>query len=109
MAMARSLRSLKSMKEPDAEALEALADAETLASPGRQRFPVEYAILAALLAFFLAYALAFAVFEVDGERLKDWGYVGIFLVAMSGSATIVLPTPSNVAIFGGGTVLDSVF
>ncbi len=43
------------------------------------------------------------------ERLKDWGYLGIFLIAMAGSATIVLPTPSTVAIFGGAVVLDPVF
>jgi uncharacterized membrane protein YdjX (TVP38/TMEM64 family) len=54
------------------------------------------------------YLVAFLVLSVDLEGLKDWGYLGIFFIAMAGSATIVLPTPSSVAIFGGGIVLDPV-
>jgi membrane protein YqaA with SNARE-associated domain len=69
---------------------------------------VEYAILAALLALFGAYLTAYLVLDVDFDDLRDWGYLGIFFIAMAGSATIVLPTPSNVAIFGSSAVLDPV-
>jgi uncharacterized membrane protein YdjX (TVP38/TMEM64 family) len=69
---------------------------------------LEYAIFVGLCLLFSAYALAYFVFDVDLEQLKDWGYIGVFLIAMAGSATIVLPTPSTVAIFGSGAVLDPV-
>jgi membrane protein YqaA with SNARE-associated domain len=71
-------------------------------------FRVEYAILVALTLLFVAYVVAYFVLGVDLDRLKDWGYLGIFFIAMAGSATIVLPTPSNVAIFGSSAVLDPV-
>ena len=80
------------------------------AAPGRRGwFRSEYVILGGLTALFAAYVLAYFVLGVDLERLKDLGYLGIFLIAMAGSATIVLPTPSNVAIFGSSAVLDPVF
>jgi membrane protein YqaA with SNARE-associated domain len=69
---------------------------------------LEYAIIAGLVLLFGAYAVAYIVLGVDLDGLKSWGYVGIFFIAMAGSATIVLPTPSTVAIFGGGIVLDPV-
>jgi membrane protein YqaA with SNARE-associated domain len=71
-------------------------------------FRLEYAILAGLVALLCGYALAYFVFDVNLESLKRWGYLGIFFIAMAGSATIVLPTPSTVAIFGGAVVLDPV-
>jgi len=58
---------------------------------------------------FAAYLIAYFVIGVDLDGLKDWGYLGVFFIAMAGSATIVLPTPSTVAIFGGGFLLDPVF
>jgi membrane protein YqaA with SNARE-associated domain len=72
-------------------------------------FRIEYAILATLGLLFAAYVLAYFVFGIDLDRLKDWGYLGIFFLAMAGSATIVLPTPSNLAIFGSSTILDPIF
>ena len=69
---------------------------------------LEYLIFAGLGLLFVAYAAAYFIFDVDLDRLKDWGYLGVFFIAMAGSATIVLPTPSSVAIFGGAIVLDPV-
>ena len=71
-------------------------------------FRVEYGLAAMLSALLVAYVLAYFVFDVDLDALKDWGYLGIFFIAMAGSATIVLPTPSTVAIFSGGVVLDPI-
>jgi membrane protein DedA with SNARE-associated domain len=71
-------------------------------------FRLEYAILAGLCLLFAGYAIAYFVFDANLDSLRRWGYLGIFFIAMAGSATIVLPTPSNVAIFGGGAFLDPV-
>ncbi|HEU0075716.1 MAG TPA: VTT domain-containing protein [Dehalococcoidia bacterium] len=71
-------------------------------------FRLEYVIFGGLAVLFSCYVIAYLVFDVNLDRLKDWGYLGIFFIAMAGSATIVLPTPSSVAIFGGAVVLDPV-
>lgn len=85
-------------------------DASVLRAEARRSgwFRLEYAIFAALGCLVAVYLLAYFVFDVDFEQLKDWGYLGIFLLAAAGSATIVLPTPSNFAIFGSGALLDPV-
>jgi len=85
-------------------------DIEALRDESRYRgwFRLEYAIFAGLAILFAGYAIAYFVLGFDLNGLKDWGYLGIFFIAMAGSATIVLPTPSAVAIFGGGIVLDPV-
>ncbi len=69
-------------------------------------FRLEYLIFGGLAVLFASYVVAYLVFGINLDRLKDWGYLGIFFIAMAGSATIVLPTPSSVAIFGGAVVLD---
>jgi uncharacterized membrane protein YdjX (TVP38/TMEM64 family) len=85
-------------------------EVDALREEARHRgwFRVEYAILAGLALMFSAYAAAYFVFDVDLEALRRWGYLGIFFIAMAGSATIILPTPSTVAIFSGGVLLDPV-
>jgi membrane protein YqaA with SNARE-associated domain len=90
------------------EAVEEQAGALRVSSKRTGWFRVEYAILGALALLFVGYFVAYFVLGVDLDRLKDWGYLGIFFIAMAGSATIVLPTPSNVAIFGSSAVLDPV-
>lgn len=69
----------------------------------------EHLILGLLSALLFAYLLAYFVFGIDLNDLRRWGYLGIFFIAMAGSATIVLPTPSNVAIFSSSALLDPVF
>ena len=71
--------------------------------------PIEYALLGLLGCLFAVYILGFFIFGLDLAWLKDWGYLGVFLMAMAGSATIVLPTPSTVAIFGSTLILDPVW
>lgn len=85
-------------------------EVEALREESRYRgwFRLEYTIFAGLGLMFAAYILAYFVLGLDLDGLKSWGYFGIFFISMAGSATIVLPTPSSVAIFGGGIVLDPV-
>jgi membrane protein DedA with SNARE-associated domain len=94
--------------EQTLDAIETQVDVLRVEAGRRGWFRLEYAILAALGLLFAGYVLAYFALGIDLDALKDWGYLGIFLVAMAGSATIVLPTPSSVAIFGGGIVLDPV-
>ncbi len=72
-------------------------------------FRLEYAIIVALSLMAIAYVAGYFVLGANLDSLRRWGYLGIFLIALAGSATIVLPTPSSVAIFSGGVLLDPVF
>jgi uncharacterized membrane protein YdjX (TVP38/TMEM64 family) len=103
------------VKPPDDAEVPSVVDAVdaeigALRDESRHRgwFRLEYTILGGLAILFASYAIAYFVLNLDLDALKDWGYLGIFFIAMAGSATIVLPTPSTVAIFGGGIVLDPV-
>jgi membrane protein DedA with SNARE-associated domain len=100
--------------QPSFEAVSAsepIVEADAGPPPGVEVFGIrlEYLIFAGLAVLLAGYVIAYFVFDVDLDRLKDWGYLGVFFIAMSGSATIILPTPSSVAIFGGAIVLDPVF
>jgi membrane protein DedA with SNARE-associated domain len=69
---------------------------------------LDYAIFAGLAFVLLLYGVGYFGLGLDLERLRSWGYAGIFFLAMAGSATIVLPTPSNLAVFGSGVILHPV-
>jgi membrane protein YqaA with SNARE-associated domain len=90
------------------EALDAEADALRSVSVRILGFRLEHLIFGGLFVLLACYVIAYFVLGVDLDSLKSWGYLGIFFIAMAGSATIVLPTPSSVAIFGGAVVLDPV-
>lgn len=113
--MSESADPLVASTSPAAEALEARVHAarpHVEFPPPRVRLPrpltPERLILAALALLFIVYTLAYFVFGLSLDQLRSWGYLGIFFIAMAGSATIVLPTPSTVAIFGSSTVLEPV-
>jgi membrane protein DedA with SNARE-associated domain len=72
-------------------------------------FRLDYAIFGGLILLFALYLAAFFLLDLGLEEMRTWGYPGIFFLAMAGSATLVLPTPANVAVFSGGVVLDPVF
>jgi membrane protein YqaA with SNARE-associated domain len=46
------------------------------------------------------------VFDVFASLVATYGYLGIFLVSLIGSSTIILPLPSAVLIFTSATVLN---
>src|SRR5215217_3713944 len=86
--------------EDAVEAVEDDAEALRAASKRSGWFRIEHLFFALVAAFLLIYFLAYFVFDVSFDSMRQWGYLGVFLIAMAGSATIVLPTPSNLAIFG---------
>ncbi|HXH23386.1 MAG TPA: VTT domain-containing protein [Dehalococcoidia bacterium] len=71
-------------------------------------FRLDYLILAGLAMLLAGYGIAIFVLGLDLDRMRTWGYPGVFFLAMAGSATLVLPTPANLAVFSGGVVLDPV-
>lgn len=59
---------------------------------------------AVLAAFFLR-----GQFDDIEDTVRSLGYPAIFLVALGGSAGMVIPLPSAAAIFVGGTLLDPIY
>ena len=45
-------------------------------------------------------------FRNELARLSEFGYLGIFLINLVGSATVIIPAPSLVATFIGGSIYN---
>jgi membrane protein YqaA with SNARE-associated domain len=68
----------------------------------------DFALLAFSVLLVTAFAFAFFYFDVNITQLRTYGYAGVFLVSLIGSASLFLPTPSIAVVFGGGAVLHPV-
>ena len=57
---------------------------------------------------FLSVAISILIFIYRDylSRLTTYGYLGIFLINLIGSATILIPTPALVATFVGGSIYN---
>jgi membrane protein DedA with SNARE-associated domain len=78
-------------------------------APLKGRAPVwrlEYSLLLGVALLMTAFAVAFFYFGADTSNLKAWGYAGVFLINLVGSASILLPSPAVASVFGGGALLD---
>lgn len=67
---------------------------------------LEYTLLVGVALLMTAFAVAFFYFGADTSNLKAWGYAGVFLINLVGSASILLPSPAVASVFGGGALLD---
>jgi len=67
---------------------------------------LEYTLLLGVALLMTAFAVAFFYFGADTSNLKAWGYAGVFLINLVGSASILLPSPAVASVFGGGALLD---
>lgn len=63
--------------------------------------------------FFIFFSIVISVgiiyFRQELSKLTSLGYLGIFLINLIGSATIILPAPSLVATFIGGSIYNPLF
>lgn len=59
-----------------------------------------FIILSIIISFSIIY------FRHDLAKLAGFGYLGVFLINLLGSATIILPAPSLVATFIGGSIYN---
>lgn len=60
------------------------------------------------LMIFGSIAISFLIiyYRENLEKLTTYGYLGIFLINLLGSATIVIPAPSLIATFIGGSIYN---
>lgn len=47
-------------------------------------------------------------FRNDLARLSEYGYIGVFLISVVGAATLVIPSPTLIATFVGGSILNPI-
>lgn len=74
-----------------------------------RRIPERYLRLIALVTVIAMTALAFLLLNVLRLSAKEsLGYPAIFLVALLGNATVILPVPSILAVCSGGVALTPV-
>jgi membrane protein YqaA with SNARE-associated domain len=68
---------------------------------------LEYTLLIFVVVLMTVFAFAFFYFQVEVSRLKDYGYVGVFIINFIGAASMILPTPAAASVVGGGAILNS--
>jgi uncharacterized membrane protein YdjX (TVP38/TMEM64 family) len=60
------------------------------------------------ILFAIGVSIAIFVFRDQLRAVGNYGYLGIFLIAVIGNATIVLPVPTIVTAFAGGSVFNPI-
>jgi membrane protein DedA with SNARE-associated domain len=65
----------------------------------------EYSLLIGVALLVTAFAIAFFYFGADTSNLESWGYAGVFIINLVGSASILLPSPAAASTVGGGALL----
>jgi uncharacterized membrane protein YdjX (TVP38/TMEM64 family) len=73
------------------------------------RFWQKYRIHIGALIFSVAITVMILGFRQQIADLGGLGYLGIFLMAVLGNATLVLPVPSLAVVFAGGGVLNPLY
>ena len=58
------------------------------------------------LVFSLGITALIVAFRRELVALQGYGYLGVFLIALLGNATVILPVPSLAVVFAGGGVLN---
>ena len=80
---------------------------ETLRRVAR-RWRQEYSVLLGLGLLISFFAILFFLLDVDLNALQRFGYLGIFLISLIGSASVVLPLPGAAVVVGSGQFVDDV-
>ncbi len=68
----------------------------------------EYTYLALIAGLIAVFAILFFLLDVQLEGLRDFGYAGIFLIALIGSASVILPLPGAAVVVGSSQFVDPV-
>jgi uncharacterized membrane protein YdjX (TVP38/TMEM64 family) len=58
------------------------------------------------LCFSVAITASVVIFRDQLLALRGYGYLGVFVIAVLGNATVFLPVPGLAAVFAGGSVLN---
>ena len=81
---------------------------ETVVGERRRLWRPEYTALCVVAFILAAFAYAIYVLDADPASLRSYGYLGVFLIPLIGSASFILPMPGLAVIATGGAFLDPV-
>jgi membrane protein YqaA with SNARE-associated domain len=81
---------------------------EPTAPVAGRRWRREYAYLLAVGALVGLFAFIFFFLDVDLDELRRFGYLGIFLISLIGSASVILPLPGAAVVVSSGQFVDDV-
>ena len=73
-----------------------------------RRWRREYTILLTVALLVSVLAFLFFFLDLDLKELKRFGYLGIFLISLVGSASVALPLPGAAVVVGSGQFVDAV-
>ena len=102
-------RATPSRDDDDEPAVELAVEAvETVIAERRRLWRREYTVLVVVAFVLSAFAYAVYVLDADPAELRRYGYLGVFLIPLIGSASFILPMPGLAVIATGGAFLDPV-
>jgi membrane protein YqaA with SNARE-associated domain len=96
-------------KSGHAEAIEeeVIVD-DILRTARRFHWRLEYTLLIGVGLLLTLFAIGFFYFSTDISNLESYGYLGLFLINLIGSASILLPSPAAASVIGGAAFLPDV-
>jgi uncharacterized membrane protein YdjX (TVP38/TMEM64 family) len=109
MSELRSTQRSATLTDDESPVEVAVEAVETVIAERRRLWRREYTVLLAVAFLLSAFAFAVYVLDADPSYLRRYGYLGVFLVPLIGSATFILPMPGLAVIATGGALLDPVF
>lgn len=68
----------------------------------------EYAYLAIVALIISLFGLVFFLLDLDLGELRRFGYLGVFLISLIGSASVILPLPGAAVVVSSGQFVDGV-
>jgi membrane protein YqaA with SNARE-associated domain len=108
MSELRSTQGSATLADDESPVDVAVEAVETVIAERRRLWRREYTVLVAVAFLLSAFAFAVYVLGVDPSHLQRYGYLGVFLVPLIGSASFILPMPGLAVIATGGALLDPV-
>ena len=73
-----------------------------------RRWRREYGYLALVAALVALLGFLFLILDLDLGELRQFGYAGIFLISLIGSASVVLPLPGAAVVVSSGQFVNDV-
>ena len=95
-------------KEPEKTILSETVQPTAFNKPGSSRFLTNVLRILALFAV-VGITLFFYSMRDRVEEFQQWGYPGIFLIALLANATVLLPAPGVAVIYAMGAIFSNPF
>ena len=94
-----------SVNQPDERLTSSATPIETYNKPGSSKFLTN---ILRILALFAVVAITVYIFTIRDQvgQYKEWGYPGIFLIALLANATVLLPAPGVAIIYAMGAIFN---